>query len=418
MLPGPVGRRQADVAKESRLVGAPAPTARKLAMGLENRDYMRDPGRGGRGIYGSQRVPMGPRGGGVLSLRFISFNTWLIIVNVAIFVLGSFLATRPSAQHVMSMTPKFLPGVTDAERAKALPDWSTFRPDVPVIQEIALVVPLGTGPAGGTLVRDIGRVQVYSCDPLHYYGHFSTAKAFFGYEVWRFVTFQFLHANLTHLIFNMLGLWFVGGLVESYLGSKRYAAFYLTAGIFGAVAYLLLNFLGHFVFRGMHVPGLLFDDPQTPLVGASAGIFGVLMAAAFIAPTAIVDVFGLIPVKMKTAVYVFTAIALFNLVRSSSNAGGEAAHIGGALAGYYFIRRTHLLRDFFDLFGDSRREAGRDGQLPAKGRGVWPFTGPRAAPEQAEVNRILDKVSREGLSALAEAEKRTLRLASEAARRG
>jgi membrane associated rhomboid family serine protease len=87
------------------------------------------------------------------------------------------------------------------------------------------------------------------------------------------VTFQFLHANTDHLIFNMLGLWFIGGMVESALGRRRYLAFYLVCGISGALMFLFLNLLG-WGFH-LHLPGLLFADPYTPLIGASAGVFGV-----------------------------------------------------------------------------------------------------------------------------------------------
>ena len=136
-----------------------------------------------------------------------------------------------------------------------------------------------------------------------------------------------------------------------------------------------------------------------------------------IAPSAIVYIFGLLPLKMRTAVYVFTAIALFNLLSDSKNAGGEAAHIGGALAGFYFIRRTHLLRDFFDLMGNSTKAEPEPGGAGG-GRGRFPFTGPRPGPGSDVVGEILKKVELQGLRSLTEAERRTLRQATEAQRNG
>jgi membrane associated rhomboid family serine protease len=252
----------------------------------------------------------------------------------------------------------------------------------------------------------VGGKFVQAVPVVEYWGHFSTAKAFFGLEVWRFVSFQFLHANLTHLVMNMFGLYFVGPLVEQYLGRKRYLAYYLTCGVFGALMYLLLNVMGYGllalkVVASAKVPGLLFDDTYTPLVGASAGIFGILMAAAFIAPNAIVQVMFVIPMRMRTAVYAFVAIAAGSLILGSSNAGGEAAHLGGAAAGAFFIRRMHLLRDFFDVLGDSR----------------GPKTGPVKAatvtragpPTQEQVDRVLAKVSAGGIASLSEAEKEILK---------
>ena len=239
------------------------------------------------------------------------------------------------------------------------------------------------------------------------YGHFSTAKAIFGIEFWRFLTFQFLHANLIHLAFNMLGIWFLGRLVEDQLGPKKYLAFYLVCGIFGAVMYLLLNLLGNVM--GLRIPGLLMNDPATPLIGASAGVFGVVMACAYIAPNATVQLlFPPIPMKMKTFAYGFVALALVMLLLGTNNAGGEAAHLGGAIAGFFFIRNTHLLIDFFDVLGDSRKPKMPRPSKSQGGGGIG----------QQEVDRVLDKVQASGLGSLSAREREILRNATERQRRG
>jgi hypothetical protein len=103
-------------------------------------------------------------------------------------------------------------------------------------------------------------------------------------------------------------------------------------------------------------------------------------------------------------VYGFTAIAAISLIMNRSNAGGEAAHLGGAIAGFFFIRRTHLLRDFFDIFGKSGGGAPvAPRRAPARGGG----------PSAVEIDRILAKVATQGLASLTESEKATLRAASE-----
>jgi hypothetical protein len=145
------------------------------------------------------------------------------------------------------------------------------------------------------------------------------------------------------------------------------------------------------------LPALLFDDPFMPLIGASAGVFGVLMAAAYIAPRALVDVMFVIPMRLRTAVYIFLGLAALNLLRGGNNAGGDAAHVGGALAGAFLIRRPHLLRDFFDLMGDSRK-------------------GKKLGAREMEVDAILRKVHEHGLESLNPSEREMLRRASEAAR--
>jgi len=88
---------------------------------------------------------------------------------------------------------------------------------------------------------------------------------------------------------------------------------------------------------------------------------------------------------------------------AGTGAGGDAAHIGGAIAGWFFIRNAHLLRDFFDVFGDSRR-----GRRRTRGSG----------PSQREVDRIFDKIRDKGMESLSEKEKQILARASEAKRRG
>ncbi|MFN8818193.1 MAG: rhomboid family intramembrane serine protease [bacterium] len=390
---------------------------------MYDREYVRaGTGRGGSGYDGGDGPggAGGPGGGGggifAGGPRHWTFNTWLIVVNVAIFLIGALVLSQPQFLRPVETQQRFsVVAVTaddlrqgDLDR-RQLVDVQVAPNGVPqVVRGFAVT-------AQGNRQQIIGVQQVQYMPVHEAWGHFSTGKGFFGLEVWRFVTFQFLHGSMLHLLMNMLGLWFVGGLVEEYLGSRRYAAFYLTCGIFGAVAYLLLNLMGHLL--PVRIPGLLFNDVYTPLVGASAGIFGVLMAAAFIRPTAIVQVFFVLPMKLRTAVYCFVGIALFNLLYGSANAGGEAAHMGGAVAGYFFIRNVHLLRDFFDIVGNSRAPTG-GGRPGRPGRAGGPSVTPPAAPrrltpaEEAEVDRILAKVRASGLHSLSDAEKSALAAAS------
>src|SRR5579884_2398963 len=72
------------------------------------------------------------------------------------------------------------------------------------------------------------------------WGYFSADTAIYHAQAWRFISFQFLHAGLEHIFFNMLALYFFGPFIERYLGSTRYLAFYLLCGIAGAVMYLAL----------------------------------------------------------------------------------------------------------------------------------------------------------------------------------
>lgn len=232
------------------------------------------------------------------------------------------------------------------------------------------------------------------------YGHFSTYQLIQRLEFWRVLTFQFLHANIMHILLNMFGLWVFGRMVEEYLGAKRYAAFYLVCGIFGAIFYLILNGVGLVAlmmgFDGL--PLLLYNSKSTPLIGASAGVFGVIIASAYIAPNAMIQLlFPPVSLRLKIMAYVYVGIAAFNLLIGGSNAGGDAAHLGGAAAGYFFIRNPHLLRDFFDIFQDSRKKS----------------SARKVERERGEIDRILAKVKEKGLQSLSESEKRALRRATE-----
>ncbi|MCI0366209.1 MAG: rhomboid family intramembrane serine protease [Phycisphaerales bacterium] len=363
-------------------------------MSLYDRDYIRErePRRGG---YGS---------GGLSGLRMLSVNTWLIAICVAVFVIDGFLPMRDveTGRRLMLVPniPAEMVEMGPSQQYQYIPIQEKL-PNGKVVQrhvQARALVEKGT-------TTTVGWAEVYRMRCLESIFHFSTKLGFLGFEWWRFVGFQFLHANVSHLFFNMLGLFFFGPMVEQYLGSKRYLAFYLLCGMCGAFLYLLLNLTGYIAmlqFGAVRIPGLLFSDPSTPLVGASAGIFGVLMAGAYIAPRTVVLLMFVIPMQLRTVAYALLALALFNLMAGGHNAGGEAGHIGGALAGYYFIRRPYHLHGFLDLLG---RADPTSHHYRKKGRGG-------AAKRIAEVDRILDKIRMDGVQSLTESEKRTLQQAS------
>lgn len=250
--------------------------------------------------------------------------------------------------------------------------------------------------------------------PLERWGRFTVAEAIKHLQVWRFVTFQFLHRQqgdwyLLHIVFNMIALFFFGPMVESYLGSRRYLGFYLLCGIAGPVIYMALWAI-KLVEAGSH----------SSLIGASAGVFGVLVAAARIAPdTRVMLLFPPIPMRLKTMAWMLVGIAAFMVLTRGANQGGEAAHLGGAAMGFYLIRRASLL-DFFARLKLPRVRFGSSNPArpkrpkPARGR---PPGAPAAEPNDRrmtlEVDRILAKVHEQGLASLTEKEKRTLKKATE-----
>ncbi len=357
-------------------------------MGLHDRDYLRNDARPATGFART---------------RLWTFNTWLILINIAIYF-GDGMLGQAGVVIPVNMGDAWVQGVTAEQRSRAEEVRDAQRQPA-VIRSRSLpgssAVPLVDRQTG----QVVGERRITAMPPLQAAFHFSTAKGFLGLEFWRFIGFQFLHGSFGHLLFNMIGLYFFGGLIENHLGRKRYAAFYLTCGVFGAIAYLLLNMLGNVLpFRA---PGLLINDIYTPLIGASAGVFGVLIASAFVAPNAIVLLFFILPMRLWQVAYGFVILAALNLLMSGANAGGDAAHLGGAIAGFYFIRRAHLLRDFFDFFTP------RTGGKKKKSRGPSSPFAKRTTPDDGEIDRILAKIASHGLHSLTESEKKTLRRASE-----
>jgi membrane associated rhomboid family serine protease len=140
---------------------------------------------------------------------------------------------------------------------------------------------------------------------------------------WQPVTYAFLHGDMLHLFFNMLGLWMFGSELERLWGPKRYMQF-LAAGVLAAAALQLL------------VTALMGSG--APTVGISGGIFALLLAYGMLFPNRVImPLFPPIPMKARTFVIVFGVISL---VLGLSGGGGIAhfAHLGGMLGGWLMIR--------------------------------------------------------------------------------
>lgn len=356
-------------------------------MGISDRDYAR---------AGPSSVSHRSGNHGIFS----SVTGWLIAINVIVFILNNMVLAHTPRLTTWGISHE--PGATPEQIQRAVRDSSQMYAlsNAPGVTYQNLVDPK---------TRQVVAHQRYTQRPiLDAWWHFSTGKFYSEGQVWRVLTFQFLHSGPVHLLFNMMGLFFVGGLVESYLGSRRFLAFYLLCGVAGALLFMLLNLAGYLVSSlvspqaAAGLPLLLVTDVYTPLIGASAGVFGVLLAAAFIAPTSMVAVAFILPMKMKTAVYLFVALALMNLITNGANAGGDAAHIGGAIAGAWLIRRTDVLRDVTTLFGLLGSGGGRASQPSS-----------RRASRVDEVDRILTKVREHGLDSLNTSERASLRRESQ-----
>jgi membrane associated rhomboid family serine protease len=147
-----------------------------------------------------------------------------------------------------------------------------------------------------------------------------------GFAPWQLVSYGFLHGSVAHIAFNMLALWMFGGPVENALGARRYTFYYFACVVGAAVAQLATI---HF-FK---------PDDFYPTLGASGGVFGLLLAYAMIYPGArIVLLFFPVPIPAPIAVVGYMAVELVLGITGTQEGVAHFAHLGGAAAGFVLLR--------------------------------------------------------------------------------
>ncbi len=227
-----------------------------------------------------------------------------------------------------------------------------------------------------------------------------------GY-VWQLLTFQFLHADEIHLFFNLIAIFFFGRPMEEHLGRGRFLALYLAAGVVGGLCQVAFAPLWPTYFGGS-------------VVGASAGAFGLIAAFATLFPdrTLTLLIFFVLPVNMRarTLIWISVGLAVLGLL-SPGGRMADAAHLGGILAGFLFVRLLVQGRGFRIRWASSP-SARRPRVLvrtAAGKRANWQSADARnldaLPPEEfisREVDPILDKISAHGFQSLTERERQIL----------
>ena len=214
------------------------------------------------------------------------------------------------------------------------------------------------------------------------------------WELWRLLTYMFVHGNIFHLLINIWGVYLFGSMLEARMGSERFLTMYFVSGVCGGALFLAFNADG------------------ASCVGASGALFGLLAAAAMLFPDAVMMLlFPPVPLKMKTMVVVFALLEVFFGVTGTDRMVAHMAHLGGLVGGYCYMRMVYK-DQVFSLFGYLRSLLGGGGGHRRAPRG-WTVTPAQSELPANELDRLLDKISSTGINSLTEAEMETLRRARE-----
>ena len=234
---------------------------------------------------------------------------------------------------------------------------------------------------------------------------------------WTLLTNFFIHIDILHILFNMLFLYWFGRLVDEYLGAKRVIALYFLGGIAGGLTFMLIYNV---------IPYFSPVVESSYLYGASAAAFAVAVGASTLLPNYTFHLIFLGPVRIKFIALFYIVLSLADVV--GPNAGGNLAHLGGALIGYVFIKLlqngTDLGRPIYAVMngwsGLFRKKTTM--QVTYRERQVYRSTSVYSstsasnsveALDQNEIDTILDKISKSGYESLTKEEKQKLFRASQ-----
>lgn len=269
--------------------------------------------------------------------------------------------------------------------------------------------------------------------------HFFLAPDFGLYQL---VTYMFMHASLSHLFFNMFALWMFGCIVERTWGARKFLFYYMACGIGAGLLQEMAQFVQFYMLAAENIHGFSVSQIMTvakasavginlwTTVGASGAIYGILLAFGMLYPEERMFIFPLpVPIKAKFFVVGYAAIELFMAFSTSGDGVAHLAHLGGMLFGFLLIRywRRHPGRgynrvggrQFFDSMRSSweqrtHRKADTTnsfGHTSTRSNGErnpdWDYNARRRA-SQEEIDRILDKIRRNGYDSLTRDEKQTL----------
>ncbi|AMR30461.1 rhomboid family intramembrane serine protease [Mucilaginibacter sp. PAMC 26640] len=220
------------------------------------------------------------------------------------------------------------------------------------------------------------------------------------YRFWTPITYMFMHAGVFHILFNMLWLYWMGQIFEEYLGNKRTIGLYLLGGLTGGLLFVAAyNLIPAFTAVNAAQGGVI--------VGASASVMAVIIATATFLPDYTISMMFIGPVKLKWIAVFYIVIDFLGI--AGGNAGGEIAHLGGALFGFVYIKQ---LQKGNDWIGGITKLFAPKPKLKVVNFENSSQKKSSNKPRQEDIDRILDKISVSGYDSLNKQEKEILFRAS------
>ncbi len=211
---------------------------------------------------------------------------------------------------------------------------------------------------------------------------FALVPALVLQQPWTLFTYMFLHStDLTHILFNMLGLLFFGPRLEIELGAKNFLLLYFVSGLVAAL--------------------LSFVNPYAAIIGASGAVYGVFMGFAYYWPRENIYIWGVLPVQARWLVAFMTVMSLFGGFGFTMDRIAHFAHLGGFLGGYLFLKFLERKAKLVDQIVSS---------LPTVEPSRWKNINREKLHEvnRSELDRILDKINSTGLDSLSAGEREFL----------
>ena len=245
--------------------------------------------------------------------------------------------------------------------------------------------------------------------------HFFLAPDF---QIYQLVTYMFMHGGWAHLFFNMFALWMFGCVVENVWGPKKFLFYYIFCGIGAGLCQELAQYvqyayehLDSYAYVRTAAGSIPMSDYLNlwTTVGASGAIYAILLAFGMLFPEQRIFIIPIpFPIKAKWFVMIYVGIELFSAIASSGDGVAHIAHLGGMLFGFLLIRywKKHPNRSTVNM-SDFRIFHTTTATPPPHHESDWEYNQ-RKQTEQAEIDRILDKIRKSGYDSLSKSEKQKL----------